>query len=70
MNEVANFVKGGIKGCSDNKLNYPPFTPRESEMLLPLDLFIADSYQLNISSPSVNISTLYFHSALKMSLMT
>uniref|UniRef100_A0A9J8BUL3 alpha-glucosidase n=1 Tax=Cyprinus carpio carpio TaxID=630221 RepID=A0A9J8BUL3_CYPCA len=28
MNEVANFVKGGIKGCADNKLNYPPFTPR------------------------------------------
>ncbi|XP_052438648.1 sucrase-isomaltase, intestinal-like [Carassius gibelio] len=27
MNEVANFVKGGIKGCADNKLNYPPFTP-------------------------------------------
>ncbi|XP_067246031.1 sucrase-isomaltase, intestinal [Chanodichthys erythropterus] len=28
MNEVANFVKGSIKGCADNKLNYPPFTPR------------------------------------------
>uniref|UniRef100_A0A8C2KEL2 alpha-glucosidase n=1 Tax=Cyprinus carpio TaxID=7962 RepID=A0A8C2KEL2_CYPCA len=27
MNEVANFVKGGINGCTDNKLNYPPFTP-------------------------------------------
>uniref|UniRef100_A0A671L7G6 alpha-glucosidase n=1 Tax=Sinocyclocheilus anshuiensis TaxID=1608454 RepID=A0A671L7G6_9TELE len=27
MNEVANFIKGGIKGCADNKLNYPPFTP-------------------------------------------
>ncbi|XP_067276076.1 sucrase-isomaltase, intestinal [Pseudorasbora parva] len=27
MNEVANFVKGGIKGCADNKLNYPPFMP-------------------------------------------
>ncbi|XP_043072751.1 LOW QUALITY PROTEIN: sucrase-isomaltase, intestinal-like [Puntigrus tetrazona] len=27
MNEVANFVKGSINGCADNKLNYPPFTP-------------------------------------------
>lgn len=65
MNEVANFVKGGIKGCADNKLNYPPFTPRESEMHLALDLFIADAYQLSVSSPSV----LYFHSTLKISLM-
>ncbi|CAM4428282.1 unnamed protein product [Leuciscus chuanchicus] len=30
MNEVASFVKGSIKGCADNKLNYPPFTPREA----------------------------------------
>ncbi|XP_073706325.1 sucrase-isomaltase, intestinal-like [Garra rufa] len=28
MNEVASFVKGSIKGCADNKLNYPPFTPQ------------------------------------------
>uniref|UniRef100_A0A673K9X0 P-type domain-containing protein n=1 Tax=Sinocyclocheilus rhinocerous TaxID=307959 RepID=A0A673K9X0_9TELE len=37
MNEVANFVKGGINGCTDNKLNYPPFTPSESQMHLQLD---------------------------------
>uniref|UniRef100_A0AAQ5XRX1 alpha-glucosidase n=1 Tax=Amphiprion ocellaris TaxID=80972 RepID=A0AAQ5XRX1_AMPOC len=28
MNEIASFVKGSIKGCADNNLNYPPFTPR------------------------------------------
>lgn len=29
MNEVSNFKKGSVKGCIDNKLNYPPFTPRK-----------------------------------------
>ncbi|XP_052008312.1 sucrase-isomaltase, intestinal-like [Xyrauchen texanus] len=27
MNEVSSFVKGSNKGCADNNLNYPPFTP-------------------------------------------
>ncbi|XDV11576.1 hypothetical protein PO909_000477, partial [Leuciscus waleckii] len=34
MNEVANFVKGSIKGCAENKLNYPPFTPRILDNLM------------------------------------
>ncbi|XP_045707250.1 sucrase-isomaltase, intestinal [Phyllostomus hastatus] len=27
MNEVSSFVQGSQKGCKENKLNYPPFTP-------------------------------------------
>uniref|UniRef100_M4AS73 Maltase n=1 Tax=Xiphophorus maculatus TaxID=8083 RepID=M4AS73_XIPMA len=28
MNEVSNFLKGSNKGCADNSLNYPPYTPK------------------------------------------
>uniref|UniRef100_A0A671MMF3 alpha-glucosidase n=1 Tax=Sinocyclocheilus anshuiensis TaxID=1608454 RepID=A0A671MMF3_9TELE len=34
MNEVANFVQGSSKGCAENKLNYPPFTPRILDNLM------------------------------------
>ncbi|XP_028904587.1 sucrase-isomaltase, intestinal [Ornithorhynchus anatinus] len=27
MNEVSSFIRGSKKGCEDNNLNYPPFTP-------------------------------------------
>ncbi len=66
MNEVANFVKGGINGCADNKLNYPPFTPSESQMHLQLDLFIADA---SVSSASEDIRPRHFYSTLQVSSM-
>ncbi|NXK88246.1 MGA protein, partial [Formicarius rufipectus] len=28
MNEVSSFIKGSKKGCAQNDLNYPPYTPR------------------------------------------
>ncbi|XP_060780036.1 sucrase-isomaltase, intestinal isoform X2 [Neoarius graeffei] len=34
MNEVANFVQGSSKGCADNTLNYPPFTPNILDNLM------------------------------------
>ncbi|RXN35304.1 maltase- intestinal-like protein [Labeo rohita] len=43
MNEVANFVKGGIKGCADNRLNYPPFTPRILDELMYSKTLCMDS---------------------------
>lgn len=30
MNEVASFIPGSARGCEQNDLNYPPFTPRKS----------------------------------------
>ncbi|XP_077049996.1 sucrase-isomaltase, intestinal [Siphateles boraxobius] len=45
MNEVANFVKGGIKGCADNKLNYPPFTPHVLDDLMYSKTLCMDAKQ-------------------------
>lgn len=33
MNEPSNFVEGSTDGCTDNKLDNPPFTPRMSLIL-------------------------------------
>ena len=41
MNEVSSFVHGSEKGCSDNKLNYPPFTP--GKFILIISLWLTES---------------------------
>lgn len=45
MNEVSSFVHGSEKGCSDNKLNYPPFTPGILDKLLYAKTVCMDSVQ-------------------------
>uniref|UniRef100_A0A671SNJ1 Glycoside hydrolase family 31 TIM barrel domain-containing protein n=1 Tax=Sinocyclocheilus anshuiensis TaxID=1608454 RepID=A0A671SNJ1_9TELE len=61
MNEVANFVKGGINGCTDNKLNYPPFTPSESQMHLQLD-YMGTLYPLSRNHKAQGYHTYGFDS--------
>ncbi|XP_051482229.1 sucrase-isomaltase, intestinal [Apus apus] len=34
MNEVSNFIQGSKKGCAENDLNYPPFTPNILDRLM------------------------------------
>uniref|UniRef100_A0A8D0F190 P-type domain-containing protein n=1 Tax=Strix occidentalis caurina TaxID=311401 RepID=A0A8D0F190_STROC len=45
MNEVANFVPGSSKGCEQNDLNYPPFTPRVVDRLLYSKTVCMDAVQ-------------------------
>ncbi|XP_062242243.1 sucrase-isomaltase, intestinal [Platichthys flesus] len=45
MNEVANFKQGSNKGCADNKLNYPPFTPRILDELMYSKTLCMDAKQ-------------------------
>ncbi|XP_053456512.1 sucrase-isomaltase, intestinal [Nycticebus coucang] len=45
MNEVSSFIQGSKKGCSENKLNYPPFTPDILDKLLYSKTICMDSVQ-------------------------
>ncbi|KAI6059689.1 Maltase-glucoamylase, intestinal-like isoform X1 [Aix galericulata] len=45
MNEVANFVQGSIKGCEQNELNYPPYTPQILDQLLYSKTLCMDAVQ-------------------------
>ncbi|KAF4072036.1 hypothetical protein AMELA_G00269730 [Ameiurus melas] len=45
MNEVASFVKGSSKGCADNELNYPPFTPNILDNLMYSKTLCMDAKQ-------------------------
>ncbi|XP_054662763.1 maltase-glucoamylase-like isoform X2 [Grus americana] len=45
MNEVASFVQGSSKGCEQNDLNYPPFTPHIVDRLLFSKTLCMDAVQ-------------------------
>nr|XP_033486358.1 maltase-glucoamylase, intestinal [Epinephelus lanceolatus] len=45
MNEVANFKKGSTKGCADNNLNYPPYTPKILDEVLYSKTLCMDAKQ-------------------------
>lgn len=45
MNEVSSFIQGSKKGCDDNKLNYPPFTPDILDKLMYSKTICMDSVQ-------------------------
>ncbi|RLV82384.1 hypothetical protein DV515_00016705, partial [Chloebia gouldiae] len=45
MNEVCNFVQGSKKGCADNKLNYPPYTPRILDKVMYSKTLCLDAVQ-------------------------
>ncbi|KAM8771117.1 sucrase-isomaltase, intestinal isoform 2-T2 [Rhynchonycteris naso] len=45
MNEVSSFVQGSTKGCHNNKLNYPPFTPDILDKLMYSKTICMDAVQ-------------------------
>ncbi|TKC46653.1 hypothetical protein EI555_004921 [Monodon monoceros] len=45
MNEVSSFIHGSKKGCSDNKLNYPAFTPDILDKILYSKTICMDAVQ-------------------------
>ncbi|XP_036902604.1 sucrase-isomaltase, intestinal [Sturnira hondurensis] len=45
MNEVSSFIEGSRKGCQENKLNYPPFTPDILDKLLYSKTICMDAVQ-------------------------
>ncbi|NXE02350.1 SUIS protein, partial [Chaetorhynchus papuensis] len=45
MNEVSNFVQGSKRGCAENDLNYPPYTPRILDRLMYSKTVCLDAVQ-------------------------
>ncbi|XP_068261886.1 sucrase-isomaltase, intestinal isoform X1 [Nyctibius grandis] len=45
MNEVSSFIKGSKKGCEQNDLNYPPFTPNILDRLMFSKTLCMDAVQ-------------------------
>uniref|UniRef100_A0A8C3N201 alpha-glucosidase n=1 Tax=Geospiza parvula TaxID=87175 RepID=A0A8C3N201_GEOPR len=45
MNEVCSFVAGSKKGCADNELNYPPYTPRILDRVMYAKTLCLDAVQ-------------------------
>uniref|UniRef100_A0A8B9T872 P-type domain-containing protein n=1 Tax=Anas platyrhynchos TaxID=8839 RepID=A0A8B9T872_ANAPL len=45
MNEVASFVHGSSKGCEQNELNYPPYTPQILDRVLYSKTLCMDAVQ-------------------------
>ncbi|KAM5332711.1 sucrase-isomaltase, intestinal [Glossophaga mutica] len=45
MNEVSSFLQGSQRGCKENKLNYPPFTPDILDKLLYSKTICMDAVQ-------------------------
>ncbi|XP_019347375.2 sucrase-isomaltase, intestinal [Alligator mississippiensis] len=45
MNEVSSFIRGSTRGCQQNNLNYPPFTPRILDGLMYSKTICMDAVQ-------------------------